>query len=164
MGAAGVDIRVDDLTGEATRDLIRAHLSQMFSQTPPESVYALPIEGLTAPGVTFWSVWAGGEIVGCGALKEIDPTHGEIKSMHTLARFRGLGYGRAMLDFILAEARRRGYRRLSLETGGTAPFAAALALYKGAGFTATGPFGDYEFDPHSVYLTLQIMGPAPEST
>lgn len=134
----------------------------MFSVTPAESVYALPLDALTAPGVTFWSAWDGAELVGCGALKELDPRHGEIKSMHTAARHRGKGYGRAMLDFILTEARRRGYRRLSMETGGTAPFAAALALYKGTGFTETGPFGDYEFDPHSVYLTLQIMGPAPE--
>ena len=151
-----MEIREDDLSGSAVRGLIRTHLDQMFSHTPPESVYALDLSGLTAPDVTFWSAWDGGEIVGCGALKELDPRHGEIKSMHTLARFRGKGHGRAMLTHILAEARRRGYRRLSLETGGTAPFAAALALYKGAGFTETGPFGDYAFDPHSVYLTLEL--------
>lgn len=149
-----MQIREDDLSGEAVRGVIRAHLDQMFSQTPPESVYALDLSGLTVPEVTFWSAWDGEEIVGCGALKEIDATHGEIKSMHTLARFRGKGYGRAMLTHILAEARRRGYHRLSLETGGTAPFAAALALYRNAGFADTGPFGDYAFDPNSVYLTL----------
>lgn len=151
-----LDIRVDDLSGEAARGVIRAHLAQMHSQTPPESVHALPLEGLTAPGVTFWSMWDGAEIVGCGALKELDPGHGEVKSMHVLARHRGKGAGSAMLAHILAEAGRRGYRRLSLETGGTAPFAAAIALYKGAGFTETGPFGDYTFDPHSLYLTLEL--------
>lgn len=151
-----MDIRQDDLTGDAARGVIRAHLDQMFRQTPAESVYALDLSGLTAPEVTFWSAWDGDEIVGCGALKEIDPAHGEIKSMHILARFRGKGHGRAMLTHILAEARRRGYRRLSLETGGTAPFAAALTLYRNAGFTDTGPFGDYAFDPNSVYLTLDL--------
>ncbi len=151
-----MDIREDDLTGDAVRGVIRAHLDQMFRQTPPESVYALDLSGLTAPEVTFWSVWDGGEIVGCGALKELDPRHGEIKSMHTLARFRGKGYGRAMLTHILTEAQCRRYRRLSLETGGTGPFAAAQALYRTAGFTDTGPFGDYAFDPNSRYLTLDL--------
>ena len=151
-----MDIREDDLTGDAVRGVIRAHLDQMVSQTPAGSVYALDLGGLTAPDVTFWSMWDGAEIIGCGALKELDPRHGEIKSMHTLARFRGQGYGRATLTHILTEARHRGYRRLSLETGGTGPFAAAQALYRNAGFTDTGPFGGYTFDPHSVYLTLEL--------
>lgn len=151
-----MDIREDDLTGDAVRGVIRAHLDQMFSQTPAESVYALDLSGLTAPEVTFWSVWDGNEIVGCGALKELDPRHGEIKSMHTLARFRGKGYGRAMLSHILAEARRRGYRRLSLETGATAPFRAAQMLYRAAGFAETGPIPGYGPDPHSCFLTLGL--------
>ncbi|MEP2814154.1 MAG: GNAT family N-acetyltransferase [Alphaproteobacteria bacterium] len=151
-----MDIREDDLTGDAVRGVIRAHLDQMVSQTPAGSVYALDLSGLTAPDVTFWSMWDGAEIIGCGALKELDPRHGEIKSMHTLARFRGQGYGRAMLTHILTEARHRGYRRLSLETGATGSFAAAQALYRNAGFTDTGPFGGYTFDPHSVYLTLEL--------
>ena len=151
-----MEIREDDLTGEAVRGVIRAHLDQMFSQTPAESVHALDLSGLTAPGVTFWSVWDGGEIVGCGALKELDPRHGEIKSMHTLARFRGKGYGRAMLTHILAEARRRGYRRLSLETGNTALFRTAQTLYRTAGFTETGPIPGYGPDPHSCFLTLEL--------
>lgn len=151
-----MDIREDDLTGDAVRGVIRTHLDQMFSQTPAESVYALDLSGLTAPEVTFWSVWDGNEIVGCGALKELDPRHGEIKSMHTLARFRGKGYGRAMLSRILAEALRRGYRRLSLETGATAPFRAAQMLYRAAGFTETGPISGYGPDPHSCFLTLGL--------
>jgi len=151
------------LSGDAVQGVIRAHLDQMFSNTPAESVYALDLSGLRSPDVTFWSVWAGDDIVGCGALREIDPGHGEIKSMHTLARFRGKGYGRAMLDHILAEARRRGYRRLSLETGGNAPFDAAQGLYRSIGFTDTGPFGDYAFDPNSVYLTLALDPEGPSA-
>ena len=151
-----MDIREDDLTGDAAHGVIRAHLDQMFSQTPAESVHALDLSGLTAPEVTFWSVWDGDKIVGCGALKEIDPRHGEIKSMHTLARFRGKGYGRAMLSHILAEARRRGYRRLSLETGATPPFQPAQTLYRTAGFTETGPIPDYGPDHHSCFLTLEL--------
>jgi putative acetyltransferase len=151
-----MEIREDDLSGDAVRGVIRAHLDQMFSQTPVESVHALDLSGLKAPGVTFWSLWDGGEIVGCGALKEIDPGHGEIKSMHTLARFRGKGYGRAMLTHILAEARRRTYKRISLETGATAPFQPAQTLYRTAGFTETGPIPGYGPDHHSCFLTLDL--------
>lgn len=148
-----MDIREDDLTGDAVRGVIRAHLDQMFSQTPAESVYALDLSGLTAPGITFWSVWDGDEIVGCGALKELAPRHGEIKSMHTLARFRGKGYGRAMLSHILTEAQRRGYRRLSLETGNSRAFEAARRLYADVGFIECGPIPGYGPDPHSHFMT-----------
>ena len=151
-----MDIREDDLTGDAVRGVIRAHLDQMFSQTPAESVYALDLSGLTAPEVTFWSVWDGDEIVGCGALKELDPHHGEIKSMHTLARFRGKGYGRAMLTHILAEAQRRGYRRLSLETGNSQAFGGARRLYAEAGFIECGPIPGYNPDPHSYFMTFVV--------
>ncbi|HBC07524.1 MAG TPA: GNAT family N-acetyltransferase, partial [Rhodospirillaceae bacterium] len=114
----------------------------------------LDLSGLTAPDVTFWSVWDGEEIVGCGALKELDPRHGEIKSMHTLARFRGKGYGRAMLTHILAEARRRGYQRLSLETGNSRAFEAARRLYADAGFIECDPIPGYGPDPHSHFMTF----------
>lgn len=152
-----LDIRVDDLGGAAIQSLIRAHLDHMAEVTPAGSIYALDLTGLAAPEVTFWSVWSGDALVGCGALKEIDPKHGEIKSMHTAAAHRGRGVGRRMLGHILAEARRRGYHRLSLETGGSPAFQPALTLYKNRGFVKTGPFDDYAFDPHSVYLTLPLV-------
>src|SRR5947209_12045789 len=107
----------------------------MFVHTPAESVHALPIEGLRSPDITFWSVWENCELLGCGALKELDPQHGEIKSMRTVSRHLRKGVGRAVLAHIIAEAKRRAYRRLSLETGSMAAFEPARQLYQRAGFT-----------------------------
>jgi putative acetyltransferase len=151
-----MDIREDDLTGEATIGLIRAHLAHMAEVTPAESIYALDLSGLRGPGVTFWSVWDGDEIIGCAALREIDPAHGEIKSMHTVKTRRGSGIARKVLDFVMAEARRRGYRRLSLETGSSPEFEAARRLYAGAGFTETDPIPGYGPDHHSYFMTLEL--------
>ncbi len=128
----------------------------MRSLSPPESVHALPLAGLRSPEVTFWSVWENGELLGCGALKQLDAQHGEIKSMRTASRHLRNGVARAMLQHILAEARRRRYRRLSLETGSQPGFEPARQLYAGAGFTACGPFADYIDDPNSVFLTKEL--------
>lgn len=151
-----LDIREDDLTGAGIRALIGAHLDHMRRVTPPESVYALDVDRLKVPGVTFWSAWDGDTLVGCAALREIDPAHGEIKSMHTAAARRGHGIARRLLAFLITEARRRGYRRLSLETGRTEAFEPAQRLYAGAGFTATGPIPGYGPDPHSYFMTLKL--------
>lgn len=151
-----MEIRLDDLTGEATIALVHAHLAHMAEVTPAESIYALDHSGLQAPDVTFWSVWDEGKIIGCAALREIDPTHGEIKSMHTVKERRGTGIARKVLTFILAEARKRGYSRVSLETGHTAAFAAAQRLYAGAGFTECGPIPGYSPDHHSYFMTLEL--------
>ena len=151
-----LDIRIDDLSGATTLDLIRRHLAHMHEVTPAESVYALDHSGLQAPDVTFWSVWDGDEIVGCAALREIDPAHGEIKSMHTIEPRRGTGIAGRVLDFILAEAQRRGYRRLSLETGGSDAFEAARRLYASAGFTECEPIPGYGPDHHSYVMTLEL--------
>ncbi|MEK9672792.1 MAG: GNAT family N-acetyltransferase [Rhodospirillaceae bacterium] len=159
MTTAGLDLdfRVDDLTGADVQDLILAHLTQMRSQTPPESVHALDLSGLRAADVTFWSVWDGCDLVACGALKKIYAGHGENKSMHTRAHRRGRGIGQATLNHILAEARTRGYRKLSLETGRSEPFAPATAMYTRAGFVPCGPIGDCTDDPFSAYFTLDLL-------
>ena len=149
-------IRRDDLSGPEIRALLEEHLRSMYAITPPESVHALDIAGLRQPDVTFWSAWSGSELVGCGALRELDPRHGEIKSMRTVSARRRRGVGRAMLTHIVAEARRRSYERLSLETGSMQEFEPARRLYASFGFAVCAPFGDYREDPNSVFMTRAL--------
>jgi putative acetyltransferase len=150
------DVRLDHLSGVEVQALVREHLAGMMSSSPPESVHALPLDALRASDITFWSVWLGAELCGCGALKELDPTQGEVKCMRTRDGFLRRGVGQAVLSKILQEAQARGYQRLSLETGSTDPFKAAQALYLRNGFEVCGPFGDYLLDPFSVYMTLAL--------
>jgi putative acetyltransferase len=154
-----MQIRIDDLTGQDVADLLQAHLEYCRTWSPPESVHALDLDVLRAPGITFWAAWDAGNLLGCGALKGLDPSHGEIKSMHVTARHRGQGVAVALVKHIVAEARARCYRRLSLETGSMKAFAPARALYARFGFIATGPFGDYVPDPNSVFMTLDLTVP-----
>ena len=151
-----VNIIVDDLSGAEIRGLLEEHLANMRSLGPPESTHALPIEGLREPSVTFWTAWEDGELIGCGALKEIDAEHGEIKSMRTVSQHLRKGVAKTLLDYIVAEAMRRGYRRLSLETGSTAAFQPARLLYSRAGFTYCEPFAEYVVDPNSVFMTREL--------
>jgi putative acetyltransferase len=151
-----VEIVVDDLSGGAVHELLREHLRGMHLHSPPESVHALDLDGLRQPGITFWTVWEGSELLGCGALKELDAAHGEIKSMRTAAAHLRKGVARSMLAHILAEARRRGYRRLSLETGSAEAFGPARRLYESFGFVYCGPFDGYVEDSFSVFMTLDL--------
>ena len=156
MHPSAFEIRRDDLSGAHIRALLAEHLRDMHAQSPPESVHALPLDALRAPDVAFWTLWQGDALLGCGALRALDATHGEIKSMRTVRAARGRGVARALLEHILAEARRRAYRRVSLETGAQAAFAPARHLYTRAGFVACAAFGDYAPDPNSVFLTLAL--------
>lgn len=151
-----MEIRIDDLAGPEIARLIQEHLAQMHAQTPAESVHALALDALRRPDVTVWSAWDGAQLMGCGALKELNATHGEIKSMRTAPAHRRKGVGAAMVDHIVAEARRRAYRRLSLETGSQAAFEPARRLYARLGFTFCGPFGEYTNDPNSVFMTREL--------
>jgi putative acetyltransferase len=151
-----MNIQTDDLHGPEIQALLQEHLDSMKLYSPPESIHALDIEALRKPEITFWTVWENGELLGCGALKELDPRHGEIKSMRTSARHRRQGVARAMLTHILEEARMRGYNRLSLETGSNEAFAPARSLYAAFGFIFCEPFADYSLDPYSVFMTLQL--------
>ena len=151
-----MQIAIDDLTGSDVAGLLRTHLDHMSSLSPPESTHALDLDSLRAPDVTFWTVRDGGRLLGCGALKEIEPGHGEIKSMHTAEAARGRGVARAIVETILSEARRRDYSRLSLETGSLAEFEAARRLYVGFGFEYCAPFAGYVEDPCSVFMTRRI--------
>ena len=149
-------VELDDLRRAEVRALLGEHLASMYSLSPPASVHALSIEGLASPDVTFWTVWEGSALLGCGALKELDRTHGEVKSMRTPAKLRRRGAGRAVLTHIVAEARARGYARLSLETGSMEAFKPAQKLYESFGFVYCGPFGSYKQDPHGVFMTLEL--------
>src|SRR5258708_13274836 len=115
-------IELDDLSRPEIAELLKEHLASMFVHTPPESVHALPIEGLRSPNITFWSVWENGELLGCGALKELDPRHGVIKSMRTASAHLRKGVARPVVRQIIAEAKQRAYRRFSLEHSSMAPF------------------------------------------
>jgi putative acetyltransferase len=149
-------IEQDDLSRPAIHALLDEHLQSMYEQSPPESVHALDLDKLRRPGVTFWSAWEGPLLLGCGALKELDPTHGEVKSMRTPDALRRQGAGRALLAHIVDVARSRSYERLSLETGSTEGFLPAQRLYESFGFTFCGPFGEYVEDPYSVFMTLRL--------
>lgn len=154
-----MEIRVDDLAGPEIQALLREHLCDMHRTSPPESVHALDIAGLLQPEITVWTAWAGGALLGCGALKELDTTHGEIKSMRTASAHRREGVARGMLEHIIAEARRRSYARLSLETGSMGVFEPARRLYESFGFVYCSPFDAYTEDPNSVFLTRSLEGP-----
>jgi putative acetyltransferase len=148
--------RVDDLTGGPTRALIARHLAGMRGITPEKSVHAFDVDKLRAPDVTFWSVWVGEEIAGCGALKVLDAKRGELKSMRVADAFLGHGIGRAILEHLMAEGRKRDMESLWLETGSSPPFIPALRLYESAGFIRCGPFEGYQDDPFSVFMTRRL--------
>lgn len=145
-----------DLDSADVQTLLAYHFRRMRETSPPEACHVLPIDGLRDTAVTFWSARYEGELVGVGALKELAPDHGEIKSMRTAPAALSRGVGRKILHHIVAEARRRGYKRLSLETGSTEPFAAALRLYESEGFVPCGPFGNYENTPFTRFFTHEL--------
>jgi putative acetyltransferase len=149
-----MQIEVDDLSRPAIHALLNEHLQSMYEMSPPESVHALDLEKLRQPGITFWSAWQGSLLLGCGALKELDRKHGEVKSMRTPSARRRQGTGRAILAHIIEVARSRAYERLSLETGSMEAFRPAQRLYESFGFSYCGPFGEYVEDPHSTFMTL----------
>jgi putative acetyltransferase len=146
-------IRVDDLRGPQIQQLLQEHLRSMTFYSPPESIHALDFDELRRPEVTFWSAWDAGALLGCGALMELEPRHGEIKSMRTACAHLRKGVARAMLTHIVDEARRRGYAQLSLETGTNPAFAPARELYASFGFARCEPFAQYLPDPYSVFMT-----------
>ena len=149
-----------DLEGADVVALLRFHFEQMQSTSPPEACHVLPLDRLKHPAVTFWSARDDGRLVGVGALQQLAVDHGEVKSMRTAPEALGRGVGSLMLAHIVSEARFRGYTRLSLETGNTEPFAAALRLYERDGFVPCGPFGDYEDTPFTRFFTLQLQAPS----
>ena len=156
MNPDRLEIRIDDLRGPEIAELLMEHLRSLAEVSPPGSMHALDLDKLRKPEITFWSLWQGNEVVGCGALKELNPTHGEIKSMRTAAAHLRKGRGSMLLQHIIAEAQRRGYQRLSLETGATDYFKPAHTLYRKFGFIVCSPFADYVEDPNSVFMTKEL--------
>jgi putative acetyltransferase len=153
------EISIDDPRAEDVRELMERHLAFAHSNTPPEDVHALDVDGLLDPAITLFSFRFDGELLGVGALKQLDGRHAELKGMHTAQVARRRGIGRSMVDHLIGVARDRGFRRLSLETGSTAAFAPARSLYARTGFRPCGPFGDYGPSPNSAFMTLQLSGP-----
>ncbi len=159
-----MQIAIDPLDGPRIAALLQAHLDEMHRISPPESVHALDLSRLRAPGITFWSAYEDDTLLGCAALRALDATHGEVKSMRTTPQARRRGVATALLEQLMAEARQRGYRRLSLETGTQPEFAPARALYARFGFVECGPFGDYRADPCSTFMTCVLGGAQDETT
>ena len=152
-----MEIRTGGLDHPDVAALLQEHLRGMAELSPPESIHALGLDGLRESRITFWCAWQGEELLGCGALKQLDDAHGEIKSMRTASRHRRKGVAAAMLEHILAEARRRAYTQLSLETGSMQGFEPARALYARYDFQPCGPFADYTDDPNSVFMTRAVQ-------
>ncbi|MEA2685475.1 MAG: putative acetyltransferase [Actinomycetota bacterium] len=149
-------VGIDDPRAADVRALLDKHLVYSRKHSPPEDVYALDVDGLLADDVSFFSVRQHGELLGVGALREIDELHAELKSMHTAEAARGRGVGRAMLGHLVELARARGYRRVSLETGSLPAYGPAQALYSSAGFETCEPFAEYRRSPNSVCMTLAL--------
>ena len=151
-----MDIKIDDLKDGKVISLLEEHHQDMHRYSPPESVHALDKSAFSDSSLTFWSAWEGASLAGCGALKQLGEGHGEIKSMRTSKEHLRKGVAGSILEKILVEANLRNYNRLSLETGTDIAFLPAITLYKKYGFQECGPFGDYELDPYSVFLTKEL--------
>ncbi len=146
-----------DLDAPDVAALVALHFAAMQSHSPPDACHVLPLEALRDPALTLFALReADGTLLAVGGLKSLEPGHGELKSMRTHPAALGRGIGKALLGELVEEARRRGMVRLSLETGSTAEFAAALRLYQGHGFVASEPFGGYPPSPFTRFLTRRI--------
>ena len=154
-----MEITEDDATGEAIQALLRRHAEGMLANSPKDACHFLDVSEFQREDVTLWTIWDGDALAGCGALREIDATHGELKSMRTADEHLGKGVGRRMLAHITDTAKARGYERVSLETGSTEAFAAAIHLYESVSFEACGPFAGYEENPFSRFFTLTLTDP-----
>jgi putative acetyltransferase len=159
MPPMSIHVCTDDLSSPQVQALIAEHLAGMHGNSPAGHVHALAIDGLKAPDVTFWSAWIDGQLCGCGAMKNLSATTGEVKSMRTRGSYLRRGVGQAILDEIVRTARHRGYSHLYLETGTGDAFAAAHALYLRNGFVWNGPFGDYTATDFNVFM-VKALAPA----
>lgn len=152
-----MQIIIDDLTGLAVQTLLQQHLADMHRTSPPQSVHALDLAALRQSEITFWTLWQQQQLAGCGALKQLDVSSAEIKSMRTAQPFRRQGVATLLLQHLLQVAATRGYQQLYLETGSMAFFAPARALYRRFGFVECAPFGDYLPDANSVFMVHHLL-------
>ncbi|MGY3572551.1 GNAT family N-acetyltransferase [Vibrio paucivorans] len=151
-----MDIKIDPITSSGVIQLLQEHLEDMNATSPPESVHALDLAALKDPSVTFWTGWDGSTLLGCAAIKVLDEQHAELKSMRTSTAARNKGVASQLLNYIISESKSRGYQRLSLETGSMEFFKPARKLYEKHGFQYCEPFGDYQLDPNSQFMTLAL--------
>jgi putative acetyltransferase len=151
-----MDIKIDDLNSGEVIQLLKEHLKDMYANSPPECVHALNVKALKAPEITFFSCWENGQLLGCVAIKELNSSHAELKSMRTASNARNMGVGTLLLQHILNIATDRGYKKISLETGSQAFFKPARNLYEKFGFQYCGPFSDYKPDPHSQFMSFTL--------
>lgn len=151
-----VTIHRGELEREDVQALLALHVAAMQAFSPPEACHVLPGSALAHPSITFFTARRGEALLGMGALKALEGHEGEVKSMRTAPGAVRQGIGQALLDAITAEARRRGYRALRLETGRSPDFAAANAFYDRNGFRECGPFGDYPDDPFTRFMILAL--------
>lgn len=149
-------IIIDDLSGKEIASLLLEHMLEMHQNSPPESIHALDIDALKKPDITFWSLWEESELLGCVALKKLDSSHAEIKSMRVASRYQGQGIANIIMEHLIAESEKCGYQYLSLETGSMESFSRARRLYEKYGFNYCEPFADYKADPNSVFMTRHM--------
>jgi putative acetyltransferase len=149
-------LRIDDLSGEPVRRLLALHLAAMHQHSPPEAVHALDLSGLQTPQITVWTAWRGEALAGIGAMKDLGGGHAELKSFRTHPDHLRQGVAAAILDHVIGEARLRGLKRLSLETGRGDAFEPALALYRSRGFASGTLFADYPPSDFSQFLHLEL--------
>lgn len=154
-----MEIRIDNLESNEIAEFLEQHIQDMRATSPPESKHALDLSGLRAPEITFWTAYDAGQLVGCGALKEMDSFHAEVKSMRVSATARGKGVGSKLMNHIIEAAKAKGYRALKLETGSMEFFEPARNLYLKHGFAYCEPFGSYVVDPNSVFMELHLSKP-----
>lgn len=151
-----MEIKRDDLAGGEVIRLLEEHLADMYATSPAESVHALDVTALKSPAITFYSCWQNDELLGCAALRELNANHVELKSMRTATNARNLGVASTLLKHLLSVATERGYQQVSLETGSMDFFKPARALYKKFGFEYCGPFGDYQLDENSRFMSRNV--------
>ncbi|MDA0145849.1 GNAT family N-acetyltransferase [Vibrio toranzoniae] len=151
-----MEIKIDDLSGGEVIELLEEHLADMYATSPPESVHALDIKALKSPEITFFSAWKDNQLLGCVAIKELDHSHAELKSMRTSQFARQSGVASKLLQHALDTAIIRQYQRISLETGSEAYFKPARRLYEKFGFDYCEPFADYRLDPNSHFMSIEV--------
>ena len=151
-----IQIKIDDLKDGKVMQLLQEHHREMHLYSPSESIHALDENKMLEPTVSFWSAWDGDILAACGALKHLSNEHGEIKAMRTSPAYLRQGIAEKILICLLEEAKKRGYKNVSLETGSHQAFIPAVNLYKKFGFEQCGPFGSYRLDPHSIFLKKKI--------
>ncbi|MFZ3408463.1 GNAT family N-acetyltransferase [Vibrio chagasii] len=149
-------IIIDDLSGGEVIELLEEHLADMYATSPPESVHALDVDALKSPEITFFSAWKDSQLLGCVAIKELDAKHAELKSMRTSQCARNTGVASQLLQYVLDTASNRQYQRISLETGSEEYFKPARNLYEKFGFGYCEPFADYELDPYSQFMSIEL--------